>query len=276
MIYEPVYKNPHKHIAAKEIAVAAGNSIQLHSDACVHLVCPQVGAFSAVTRQRSFILHPSQVFILPARLPCRLQCSVGVVQIVTISRSAFQDAKLVRTLTTSDLIKSLIREVVRFDDGSHDVAYENAILSLFLRELARRDTVSDQAAIEMPSDKRLRRVCEELLNEPAIPDSVDGWCRKAGMSRRNFTRVFKRETGVTFGAWRREVRLIAALSRIIGGEQVAMAAYDVGYESVSTFAAAFARRFGVSPCRYKPKMGRPLLQVGKPDCGDGRQPLPCA
>ena len=65
-----------------------------------------------------------------------------------------------------------------------------------------------------------------------------------------FTRAFRRETGMSFAAWRQNVRLIEALSRLAVGEPVTRVALDVGYNSPSAFAAMFRRAFGACPTHY--------------------------
>ncbi|MFC3052255.1 helix-turn-helix domain-containing protein [Kordiimonas pumila] len=259
MIHAPVHQIPQKYISGREIAADACNGIDLQSSGSVYLVCPQDGVFSAVTRQGNFILSLSEVLLLPAGHCCHLRGSSGIVQVAEISGSIFKDVKNIRVLRASNLIKSLITEVVGVGDSPLDVSYENAIISMLNHNLTQRNVVSDQIPLTMPKDRRLLRVCEELLLEPSLPERMGEWCLKAAMSRRSFTRTFKQETGMTFGAWRREVRLVMAIPRIVRGEQVSSVAYDVGYGNVSAFTVAFKRRFGVPPCHYKPKAGKSLL-----------------
>ncbi len=47
----------------------------------------------------------------------------------------------------------------------------------------------------MPKDRRLVRVCRELIADPADQRDLDELARVAGMSRRTFTRLFRAETG---------------------------------------------------------------------------------
>ena len=57
-------------------------------------------------------------------------------------------------------------------------------------------------------------------------------------------------SGLTFGRWRAQARLLAALGRLAGGEKVTTVALDLGYDSPSAFTALFRRHFGVPPSRY--------------------------
>ncbi|MGI5176519.1 helix-turn-helix transcriptional regulator [Dactylosporangium sp. CA-152071] len=62
--------------------------------------------------------------------------------------------------------------------------------------------------------------------------------------------MFTDGTGMSFGRWRTNVRLRAALSLLATGTPVAVVARRVGYRSPSAFIAAFRQAFGVSPGAY--------------------------
>lgn len=70
------------------------------------------------------------------------------------------------------------------------------------------------------------------------------------MTVRTAARRFVAETGMPFGRWRQQLRLLAALERLGAGESVTSVALDVGYEDVSAFIAAFKAAMGETPARY--------------------------
>lgn len=53
-----------------------------------------------------------------------------------------------------------------------------------------------------------------------------------------------------FAMWRQQIRLMAALSMLGEGRSITNIAYDVGYESPSSFTAMFHRVLGVAPSHY--------------------------
>jgi AraC-like DNA-binding protein len=55
---------------------------------------------------------------------------------------------------------------------------------------------------------------------------------------------------MSFAAWRQQLRLVQALSRLAAGESVTLVAQDLGYDSPSAFAAMFRRSLGCAPSRY--------------------------
>jgi AraC-like DNA-binding protein len=79
------------------------------------------------------------------------------------------------------------------------------VAALFLDEI--RTLAAQPLYVPMPSDGRLRRVCEALLREPARRETLGAWSEIAGASGRTLARLFERETGMRFVDWRPQVRL---------------------------------------------------------------------
>jgi AraC-like DNA-binding protein len=101
--------------------------------------------------------------------------------------------------------------------------------------------------VPMPSDPRAVAVAEALLAAPADPRSLAAWGRGVGAAGRTLARLFDAETGMSFGRWRTNVRLRAAMLLLAEGEPVAVVAHRVGYATPSAFIAAFRRQLGATP-----------------------------
>lgn len=70
------------------------------------------------------------------------------------------------------------------------------------------------------------------------------------MSRRTFTRNFRQETGMSFVAWRQQLRMTQAAALLSAGQSSTQVAQTLGFSSLSAFATLFQRSFGLSPGRY--------------------------
>jgi AraC-like DNA-binding protein len=101
--------------------------------------------------------------------------------------------------------------------------------------------------IPLPSHAPLRSLCVAFLGEPGSTATAADWAARAGMSEKTFTRHFHREVRMTFGAWRRRVRVAEASRRLATGQRVTRVALDLGYESISAFTAMFRRATGMLP-----------------------------
>lgn len=101
-----------------------------------------------------------------------------------------------------------------------------------------------------PSDPRAVAVAEALLADPADPRDLAAYGRSVGASDRTLARLFLAECDMTFGRWRTQARLRAALGLLAGGMPLSGVAPRVGYSSPSAFVAAFRRAVGVTPAEY--------------------------
>ncbi len=104
--------------------------------------------------------------------------------------------------------------------------------------------------LPLPRDPRIRRICIALRENPADPRTLEDWADIACASGRTLTRLFLKETGVSFAHWRRQARLMAAMVRLGTGDSVTSTALDVGYESASAFIDMFRRTVGQTPGQY--------------------------
>ncbi|HYM31502.1 MAG TPA: AraC family transcriptional regulator, partial [Candidatus Cybelea sp.] len=125
---------------------------------------------------------------------------------------------------------------------------DGRIMSLILDEV--RALPALPLHLPMPSDARLKRVCAAIVAEPGAKATLVAWAAEAGASGRTLLRLFQRQTGMTFAAWRQRARLLAALGRLAAGEPVTTVAIDLGYDSPSAFTAMFRRALGTTPSRY--------------------------
>jgi AraC-like DNA-binding protein len=117
-----------------------------------------------------------------------------------------------------------------------------------------------------PADDRARAVAAALHADPADPRGLGAHAAAAGTSRRTLSRLFVRDTGLTFEAWRTRLRLRAGLILLADGAPVSRAAHAVGYATPSAFLAAFRRVTGTTPGRY--------LGAGEPIRSDSDTMIP--
>ena len=97
---------------------------------------------------------------------------------------------------------------------------------------------------------RLALIAQALTDDPADHRDLAAWGRLVGASSRTLARAFVSETGMTFGVWRTQIRLLASLPLLGAGMPVATTARRVGYATPSAFVAAFRRVTGTTPGAY--------------------------
>ncbi|MGV7121513.1 helix-turn-helix domain-containing protein [Sphingopyxis sp. 550A] len=227
----------------------AGYIDPMHSHDHIQILYASTGVMSVRTPETSFVIPPQRAIWLPAGMKHEVACR-GPVSLRTLylPNSASDRDRICRVFEVSNLVKSLILEVVDFPPLYDIGGREGRIVELLLDEIARMPNAPYQ--VSMPTDPRLLRVCNAILSDPADPRDIDDWARLAAMGRRTFTRSFKQETGMGLAVWRQQVRLMEALSMLAAGASITRVTYDVGYDSPSGFAAMFRRAFGVPPSQY--------------------------
>lgn len=113
-------------------------------------------------------------------------------------------------------------------------------------------TALPQAPLELPEpiDPRALKVAEMLRNDVSDRRTIAELAAVAGASARTIERLFAEETRMPFGSWRIRQRMMIALERLAYGDSVGDVAYNIGYESPSSFITAFRQTFGTTPARY--------------------------
>ncbi|MBX3234271.1 MAG: helix-turn-helix transcriptional regulator [Labilithrix sp.] len=94
---------------------------------------------------------------------------------------------------------------------------------------------------------RARAVLEGEDDAASIADVA----RRAGISPYHFIRVFEAAFGVTPHRYRTGARLERARRLLAGGASVTRVCMELGFSSVGSFSAMFARHLGESPSRYQ-------------------------
>jgi AraC-like DNA-binding protein len=100
-------------------------------------------------------------------------------------------------------------------------------------------------------------VCGSLVRDPAHVFSADAWAASLAMSSKTFHRHFRKGTGMTFGRWRQQLRLMSSITTLLGGAPITQVALSSGYESHSAYAAAFKKHFGIPPSKFLSTVYRP-------------------
>lgn len=138
------------------------------------------------------------------------------------------------------------------DDGPvpapADLDREKLIGPLLADELKRAAPVP--LGVPMPQDKRLRTLCEAVLDEPTRHDTLGDWVRDIGASERTVARLFRDELGTSFGQWRQQVLLARALTLAARKRPMSEIAAELGYTSPSAFSAMVRRSLGAPPSKF--------------------------
>ncbi|OIO04605.1 MAG: AraC family transcriptional regulator [Desulfovibrionaceae bacterium CG1_02_65_16] len=221
--------------------------VRSHSHGWVQLSYATRGVLGVRTRFGSYLAPPQRAIWVPPGVKHSVVSTER-----TQMRSLYIDPAAVpfvgercRVLSVTPLARELIRGVTRLPELYDESGPEGRLVAVLLDQLAALEEV--RFSLPLPLDERLARVGAELEARPDDQRTLTELARDAGLSARTLTRLFERDTGLSFRAWRRRLRLLKSLDGLDAGDSVTKVALDCGYNSTSAFIAAFRREFGVTP-----------------------------
>lgn len=201
------------------------------------------------------IVPPSRaVWIPPGARHAVTMLEASQLLTLYVDASAVSDTwRRSRVLVVSPLLRELVLAMDRPPHAGNDER-QHALATLVLAEMAHAPT--QPLGVTMPDpqrgDRRLRALCEAVLNTPARHATLAAWAADSGASERTLARLFREELGMGFQRWRQQVVLAHALPMLARGTPVSQVAAASGYASDSAFTAMFRSALGQPPTRFGP------------------------
>ncbi|KPL67114.1 6-O-methylguanine DNA methyltransferase [Erythrobacter sp. SG61-1L] len=103
---------------------------------------------------------------------------------------------------------------------------------------------------EAARDGRAVLAAVEAIRQADVPPGLEALGRLTGYSPAHFQRVFKRMTGLSPAAYARALREERAREALTGGDRVADAIYEAGFEAPSRFYDSLKGRLGMAPSAW--------------------------
>lgn len=240
-------------IVAAATTYAPGHETPWHDHPRAQLVHAISGVMAVTTEMGVWVVPPERAVWMPAGVPhhVRFQGTVEMRSLFIDERARGGLPRGCCVITVSPLLRELIKQAAALPEEYAEDGPDGRLMAVLLDQL----TVLQETPLHLPRplDPRLIRLTDALTQDPARDDTLDDWAKEAGASARTLARLFKRETGMTFGLWRQQARLLKALELLAAGHSVTATALDLGYDSPAAFTAMFRRTLGVPPGRYFPK-----------------------
>jgi AraC-like DNA-binding protein len=221
-----------------------------HSHAEAQLLYAVSGVVSVTTERGTWVVPPNRAVWLPPN-----------VEHTTSSHSAVRFRSLLiggkgidrlpsecMVIEVSPLMRELILKLNEFAATDERREMAAAVIRLLLAELP--FTPMQALNLPMPKNRELVRFCEAVRGDLSGDLAIEDAAMALGMSRATFMRLFQRETGMSFGRWRQQARMLNALLLLAEGRSILNVALECGYESPSAFSAAFRRSLGQPPKSY--------------------------
>jgi AraC-like DNA-binding protein len=229
---------------------AADHVIPLHYHDRDQLVFASSGVMTVRTGMGAWVVPAHRAVWIPERTPHTITMS-GKVAMRTLYLRPGLATSLPRQCCVLN-VPTLLRELILHACGcgalERRIVWQSHLIDVILDQLRAIQVAPLQ--LPLPEDVRARRVADRLLRNPSDGRPLAQIARGSGASRRTIERLFAEETGITFGKWRQQLRLMQGMRLLGGGARVTYAALEAGYSTPSAFVAAFRRIFGSTPTRY--------------------------
>lgn len=219
-----------------------------HTHKRAQLIFAPSGVMDLSASGRHWLVPPQRALWMPAGTVHEMQARTDVEMRTIWVRVADVRTPLPTTPTLVDVTPLLRELIVRAVDLPIEQGASGAaahVLELIFSEL--HFLSQDELGMPRVSDPRLMRVEAALRREPGDTRSIEEWAAVANMSPRTFVRHLKKETGLSFAAWRQRIRLTEGVVRLACGESITSTALSLGYESVGSFSRMFKQAMGVCP-----------------------------
>ncbi len=205
-------------------------------------------------RDGAWVVPTQRAVWIPAEVPHSIIMS-GLVAM----RTLYFKSKLVKTLpksccvvNVSPLLEELILYACSFGALNSKVSRQRHLIEIIQDQLE----VITMVPLQLPnlSDARALRIAQTLISNPSTRQTLAQLCRPGGASKRTIERLFQEETGMSFGKWRQQLRLMHALRLLADGAKVTYVALEAGYNTPSAFISAFKKVLGATPDTYFGRM----------------------
>jgi AraC-like DNA-binding protein len=153
-----------------------------------------------------------------------------------------------KVVSISPLLSELIQASIAITEPYEQNSREARVMNLILDELKILPTLP--LHLPQPADPRIQAICTTLQQDPGDGSTLADWSARLHLDEKTIQRLFQKGTGMTFGQWRQQARLLLALERIAVGEKIIDVAGQLGYESPSAFTTMFKKQFGMTPSKF--------------------------
>lgn len=231
----------------------AGHVVPLHTHPHGHLIYADSGLLRVEAESGQWLVPPTAAVWLRSGVAHRL-----VVPVALQAHGLFVREDICTRLPAADcvvhvsgLLRELIMALARADDPATSSRRKHLLGTLLVEELHTQPVLP--LHLQWPTGgagSPIQQVCQTLLDNPGDTATAAEWAGKLAMGDKTFHRRFLQSTGMTFGKWRQQLRLMSSLTLLMQGMPITQVALASGYDSHSAYTTAFSKKFGQPPSAF--------------------------
>ena len=228
----------------------AGWHVEPHSHSQHQLLYAERGVMVVQAEIGRWVVPPTRGIWMRGGMTHEIMCieEVHMRSLLVAPDAASRLPSETHTVGISPLLRELIRAATEVRQPYSPNTRDGRVMRLILDELLVLPVLP--LHLQMPSDPRLLRICERLQQRLNDASTLAEWAMRLSVDVKTIQRLFVKQTGMTFGQWRQQVRLLRALELLATGEKIINVAFALGYESPSAFTTMFRKQLGQTPSQY--------------------------
>lgn len=224
-----------------------------HAHPRAHIIQPLSGAYWVLTGEGTWLVPQGLAIWIPPDIHHQVYSHGSTSARILFVDPAFAGPLPPRpgTVRMTPVLDALLARALEYGNEYGPNSPAARLARVMLDELERMEFST--LFLPVASNPRLARVMARVIDkdtEQRPPLGIDEIAAEAGASPRTLARLFRAETGMSYGQWRRNLLFARALERLEKGASVTEVAFDLGFSSASAFVYSFRRKLGVPPGQY--------------------------
>ncbi len=230
--------------------LTAGHLISPHNHARAQLLYAISGVMTVSTDNGIWVVPPHRAVWVPQGRDhgIRANTALSLRNLYFHPREISNLPDELCVVAVPGLLRELILEMFALPALYDEQGADGRLVQVIIDRIRALDAVP--LHLPLPASSAASRVAQAVTNDPADSRSIEDWAVYAGTTGRTLARRFLHETGMSFGQWRQQARLLEAMRLLADGVPVTTVAMDLGYSSQSAFIAMFRKALGKTPGKY--------------------------
>lgn len=227
-------------------------------DLCVdrhYLLCASAGALRLEAQGRAWLLPPARAALIEAGRAIRVSIPRPATTASVLFDVGFAPPPpaALTVFDLSPLARCLVAECGAWGESDEPLtAYAGTLFAALAAVAWRLAERPSPVVVPLGRSAELRRALRLTEERSAGDVRFEDVAQAVGLAPRSLARRFSQETGMTWRAALRRMRLLRAIEELAAGDTpVTEIAFTVGYSSLSAFNAAFLELTGRTPTDYR-------------------------
>ncbi|MBP6116151.1 MAG: helix-turn-helix transcriptional regulator [Neisseriaceae bacterium] len=227
----------------------------VHQHARDQLLFAASGCMSVTLDHQWLTLPPTRAAWIPAGVPHRVQLrgavayrSLYVMPEVLPARGLLALPERALVFAVNPLLQAMIERMALADfDFDWGQPAAQHLLQVWVDELAAAKVLDGQ--LSWPQHPRVQQALARYDAGWVLP-SLTVLAEETHLHSKTLTRVFQRDTGLSYQQWVQQWRLQRAIEALAEAQSVSTVAQQLAFASDSAFIAFFKRQLGVTPKQF--------------------------